>query len=148
MTAAPSAKPRAALDSNVLNALLHQEPNAAQVAAILGQLQQTHALVICPVVYAELLAGPGASVLVLQGLLTGSGVALDLNLSVDIWERAGQAYGSYARRRQGSGSGLPRRLLADFVVGAHAEKTCTALVTLDPQHYRLGFPDLNIIVPR
>lgn len=69
------------------------------------------------------------------------------NLPVEIWERAGQAYGSYARRRQGSGGGLPRRLLADFVVGAHAEKTCTTLVTLDPQHYRLGFPGLNIVVP-
>lgn len=145
--ATPAARPGAALDSNVLNALLRQEPNAVQVAAVLGQLQRTHALVICPVVYAELLAGPGATVPVLQGLLTGSGVALDLNLPVEIWERAGQAYGSYARRRQGGGGGLPRRLLADFVVGAHAEKTCTTLVTLDPQHYRLGFPGLNIVVP-
>ena len=97
--ATPSARPGAALDSNVLNALLRQEPNAVQVAAVLGQLQRTYALVICPVVYAELLAGPGATVPVLQGLLTGSGVALDLNLPVEIWERAGQAYGSYARRR-------------------------------------------------
>ena len=145
--AIPSARPGAALDFNVLNALLRQEPNAVQVAAVLGQLQRTYALVICPVVYAELLAGPGATVPVLQGLLTGSGVALDLNLPAEIWERAGQAYGSHARRRQGSGGGLPRRLLADFVVGAHAEKTCTTLVTLDPQHYRLGFPGLNIVVP-
>ena len=143
----PSARPGAALDSNVLNALLHREPNAVQVAATLGQLQRTHALVICPVVYAELLAGPGATVPILQGLLMVSGVALDLNLPVEVWERAGQAYGSYARRRQGSGGGLPRRLLADFVVGAHAEQTCTTLVTLDPQHYRLGFPGLNIVVP-
>ena len=60
--AIPSARPGAALDSNVLNALLRQEPNAVQVAAVLGQLQRTHALVICPVVYAELLAGPGATV--------------------------------------------------------------------------------------
>ena len=74
-------------------------------------------------------------------------MALDLNLPVEIWERAGQAYGGYARRWQGSGGGLPRRLLADFVVGAHAEKTCMTLVTLDPQHYRLGFPSLNIVVP-
>ena len=86
--ATPSARPSVALDSNVLNALLRQEPNAVQVAAVLGQLQRTHALVICPVVYAELLAGPGATVPVLQGLLTGSGVALDLNLPVEIWERA------------------------------------------------------------
>ena len=97
--------------------------------------------------YAELLAGPGATVPVLQSLLMGSGVSLDLNLTVDIWERAGQVYGNYARRRQASGGGLPRRLLADFVVGAHAETTCTALVTLDPQHYRLGFPGLNVMVP-
>ena len=145
MTAA--SKPNAALDSNVLNALLHQERGAAQVAAMLGGIRRTHALIICPVVYAELLAGPGATVSVLQNLLASSDVSLDLNLPLDIWERAGQVYGSYARRRQGSGGGLPRRLLADFVVGAHAEKTCTALVTLDPQHYRLAFPGLDVVVP-
>ena len=142
-----SARPGAALDSNVLNAQLHREPNAALVAATLGQLQRTHALVSCPVVYAELLAGPGATVPVLQGLLTGSGVALDLNLPVEIRERAGQVYGGYALRRQASGGGQPRRLLADFVVGAHAEKTCTTRVTLDPRHYRLGFHGLNDVVP-
>jgi predicted nucleic acid-binding protein len=69
--ATPSARPGSALDSNVLNALLHREPQAAQVAAVLGQLQRTHALVICPVVYAELLAGPGATVPILQGLSMG-----------------------------------------------------------------------------
>jgi len=138
---------RAALDSNILNALLRQEANAAEVAALLGQLRRTHALVICPVVYAELLAGPGAMTSLLQQLLAQASVTLDRELPLDIWERAGQVFGEYARRRQGSGGGLPRRLLADFVVGAHAEKTCTTLVTLDPQHYRLGFPNLSVLAP-
>ena len=76
----------------------------------------------------------------------GSGVALDLELTVDIWERSGQVYGGRVRRQQAS-SGLSRQLLTDFVVGAHAGKTCTALTALDPQHDRLGFAGLSVIMP-
>jgi predicted nucleic acid-binding protein len=136
---------RMAVDSNILNALLRREPNAGQVAALLGQLGQTHQMVICPVVYAELLAGPGASVQHLQAFLASTETVLDHHLPLSIWEAAGQAYGMYALRRKDSGNHLPRRLLADFVVGAHADQACGSLVTLDPKHYRLGFPGLNVI---
>jgi predicted nucleic acid-binding protein len=142
-----SPAPRAALDSNILNALLRQESNAAEMAALLAGLQQTHTLVICPVGYAELLAGPGATVAYLQPFLASTGIVLDQLLSLSVWEEAGRAYGEYALRRKSSGGGLPRRLLADFMVGAHAAQACTALVTLDPQHYRLGFSELDVIVP-
>ncbi|MGI8748482.1 MAG: type II toxin-antitoxin system VapC family toxin [Deinococcus sp.] len=138
---------RAALDSNILNALLRREANATQAAALLAHLQQTHTLVICPVVYAELLAGPGATVGHLRPFLTSTEIVLDEQLPLEVWEASGRAYGDYAQRRQESGEGLPRRLLADFVVGAHADQTCGTLVTLDPQHYQLGFPGLKIVVP-
>ncbi|WP_293914485.1 type II toxin-antitoxin system VapC family toxin [Deinococcus sp.] len=134
-----------ALDSNILNALLRREATAPQIAALLGQLQQTQGLTICPVVYAELLAGPSATPDLLKSFLTSTGIILDEHLPLSIWEAAGKAYGDYALRRKQSGGGLPRRLLADFVVGAHAFQTCTRLVTLDPQHYRLGFPTLDVI---
>ncbi|GGR34630.1 hypothetical protein GCM10008957_50920 [Deinococcus ruber] len=71
---------QAAIDSNILNALLRHEPNAAQIAALLGQLKRTHGLMICPVVYAKLLAGPGATGPILERLLTGAGVLLELSL--------------------------------------------------------------------
>lgn len=138
---------RTALDSNVLNALLRHEPAALRVAALLGELRQTSSLVICPVVYAELLAGPAISAGHLQQFLLSTGITLDQQLPLEIWEETGRSYGEYAARRKASGGGLPRRLLADFIVGAHAAQTCMCLVTLDPPHYRLAFPTLRIIVP-
>jgi predicted nucleic acid-binding protein len=99
------------------------------------------------VVYAELLAGPGASADHLRPFLASTGIGLDPQLDLSVWEAAGRAYGAYAQRRRDSGGGVPRRLLADFVVGAHADQTCAALVTLDPHHYRLGFPGLAVLTP-
>lgn len=58
-------------------------------------------------------------------------MTLDVPLRLTVWEETGRGYGEYARRRKASGGGLPRRLLADFIVGAHADQTCTCLVTLD-----------------
>ncbi len=141
------ARIRTALDSNVLNALLRSEPSAPRVAEVLGELRQSCALVICPVVYAEPLAGPGVFAPHLRQFLLSTGVALDEHLSLGVWEETGQSYGEYALRRKASGGGLPRRLLADFIVGAHARQTCTRLITLDPQHYRLAFPALEVVVP-
>lgn len=138
---------RTALDSNILNALLRREPTALRIAQLLGTLGNTSTLVICPVVYAELLAGPAVTVGHIQQFLLSTGVELDNGLPVSIWEETGRAYGAYATRRKTSGSGLPRRLLADFIVGAHAWQGCARLVTLDPQHYRLAFPGLEVVVP-
>ncbi|MEF2279333.1 hypothetical protein V3W47_13595 [Deinococcus sp. YIM 134068] len=75
---------RAALDSNILNTLLRREPSALRVAGLLGTLRQTHSLVICPVVYAELLAGPGASVAHLWQFLLSTEVTLDQQLPLTV----------------------------------------------------------------
>lgn len=117
------------------------------IATLLSDLSQTADLVICPVVYAELLAGPDVSSLHIQQFLLNTGVRLDPHLPLKIWEETGRVYGAYALRRKASGGGLPRRLLADFIVAAHASQTCQSLITLDPQHYRLAFPELEVIAP-
>jgi predicted nucleic acid-binding protein len=39
----------------------------------------------------------------------------------------------------------PRRILADFVIGAHALRRAYALLTLDDRLYRLAFPRLEIM---
>lgn len=46
-----------------------------------------------------------------------------------VWERAGRAMGEYARMRR-SGA-LPRRVVADFLIGAHAEHHGLVLATFD-----------------
>jgi predicted nucleic acid-binding protein len=41
--------------------------------------------------------------------------------------------------------GPPRRLLVDFVIGAHALLRADRLLTLDTSLYKQDFPDLKII---
>ena len=48
------------------------------------------------------------------------------------------------RRKQQGDSG-PRRILADFVIGAHAMHLASALLTLDRGLYRVAFPKLKIL---
>lgn len=38
-------------------------------------------------------------------------------------------------------------MLADFLIGAHAEIANVPLLTRDPRRYRAYFPDLKLIAP-
>lgn len=136
---------RTALDSNVLMALINGEPTAAAVAARLGEIQQQGPLVICGAVYAELLAGQGVTPNDLQTLLKRTRTALETEASLALWEQAGLAFNAYAERRRRSDGSLARRLLADFLVGAHANLSADQLFTLDPHRYTLAFPQLKLV---
>ncbi|WP_460330824.1 PIN domain-containing protein, partial [Thermus oshimai] len=59
------------------------------------------------------------------------------------WHLAGERFGQYARKRRTTG--LPRRILADFLIGAHALHHHLALATFDPVHYRVAFPELEVL---
>ena len=54
-------------------------------------------------------------------------------------------------RRGGKGRGLdsrnllPRRILADFLIGAHALRNGFPLLTLDDRIYRAAFPGLIVV---
>ena len=39
----------------------------------------------------------------------------------------------------------PRRILADFLIGAHALDRGASLATMDEEHYRTAFPKLDLI---
>lgn len=56
--------------------------------------------------------------------------------------RAGEAQRAY--RLAG---GRREMLLADFLIGAHAEIANVPLLTRDPRRYRAYFPDLKLIAP-
>lgn len=136
-----------ALDANIISALLRSEPDAPAISLRLGALIQAGPLVISPVVYAELLAGPGVTPDFLQGFLTEMSITLLPSPDLAVWESAGLAYGAYAARRQRSGGGQPRRILSDFIIGAHALHRADQIFTADPQHYRLSFPTLTVLTP-
>lgn len=69
----------------------------------------------------------------------------DFLLDEAVWHEAGAAYAAYAARRRRSKEGEPKRLLVDFVVGAHALLKADRLLTLDAGRYRSAFPRLVIM---
>jgi len=72
-------------------------------------------------------------------------VVIDIRLQERLWLEAGLRFARYARRRRESFGEGPRRLLADFLVGAHALVQADRLLTLDPKVFRQDFPELHII---
>jgi predicted nucleic acid-binding protein len=135
------------LDTNVLSALLSGEPTAPGIARTLNTLRVAGPLLIHGSVYAELLAAPGNSPGKLDSFLARGQVQVDWATSEGIWQQSGQAYSAYARRGAKSGGGPPRRILADFLIGAHSLAVDAGLVTLDDTHYRQAYPALPLVVP-
>ncbi len=136
---------RTALDTNVISALWSREPLAGRLSVVLGHAHGAGALVICGPVYAELLAHPLAEEAFVHRFLTDTHIRVDFDLDEGIWRRAGQGFSAYAKRRRSSGGGEPRRLLVDFLVGAHAEGRAERLLTLDASRYLQDFPELKLM---
>lgn len=128
------------LDTNVLLAVLGGESRAVWVAE---QLDQAPDLLVCGPVVAELWPTlPEA-----ERWLTATGVQIEWDLGREAWRRVGALHADYARRRQRSGGGLPRRIVTDFLIGAHAEVSGHALLTLNPADYA-AFTQLSLITPQ
>lgn len=138
-----------AIDTNVLQALWSGTPPIiASAQAALRTARQRGALVISAVVYAELVASPWNDATTIETFFNASRIRVDWLLERDIWRTAADAYRSYSeRRRKQERNEGPRRILADFLIGAHALHHTTALITFDQGIYRAAFPSLTIVVP-
>lgn len=135
-----------AIDTNVLVALWDKDPRlntAAQEA--LDSAQKRGALVIAGAVYAELLALPGRTEGMLDEFVGSTAIQVDWEAREGIWRAAGKAFQSYVGRRNRKRDQLPRRILADFLIGAHASVNRYSLMTLDQRLYRAAFPELEIV---
>ena len=134
------------VDTNVLIALWDVDTTmnvAAQKA--LEDAQIRGALFISGAVYAELLALPGRNEPMLDRFIADTGMRLEWGLGEDVWRAAGRAFQGYASRRKAGKAELPRRILADFLIGAHASVRGWSLLTLDQRLYRAAFPDLQLL---
>ena len=109
-----------ALDTNVLVFIYDQAPHAPELARQLYALARNGRLVICGVVYAELLAGPTRPKLQLDQFLQDVGVDLDWEMGEAVWAEAGRANAAYHVRRRAVGVLKERPVLPDFLIGAHA----------------------------
>jgi predicted nucleic acid-binding protein len=135
-----------ALDTNVLVALWSKDGALNTKAQLM--LDDAHSrgrMVISAVVYAELLAEQQRNEAFVDGFCDEAGIEVEWEVTERIWREAGRAYQGYAgRRRRQRGSG-PRRILADFVIGAHALVNGYRLLTLDAGVYAASFPRLAIV---
>ena len=135
---------RTAIDTNILSAIWSNETGARQILQHLGDAKSLGALLIAPVVYAELLAYPKATEAFLNRFLSDTGIKVDFQLDESVWVEAGRRFARYAGQRRKSGSAEPKRLLADFLVGAHAFLQADRLMSLDPAPYKQYFPELKL----
>lgn len=138
---------RSAIDTNIIVALWAREPIARQMATLLGEARAAGGLVICGPVHAEFHAHPRTTSAFVQTFLNDSGITVDSNFSEEAWHLIGAAYAAYAERRRQSAGGKAKRLLADFMIGAHSLFAADRLLTLDATKYQSAFPDLVLVGP-
>lgn len=134
-----------AIDTNIIVALwdsddtLHRPAREALDAAL-----ARGSLVICGAVHAELIAAPGRTAAFVDRFCDTTGIAVEWELGEKVWRAAGAAFQSYAARRRKLRGTQVRRILTDFVIGAHAFTSQYTLLTLDAGIYQASFPKLKI----
>jgi predicted nucleic acid-binding protein len=136
---------RTAVDANVFSALWSAEPTASAMASLLGDSRKLGGLVICAPVYAELLAHPKVTQNFVDSFLVDTGVTVEFTLDESVWRGAATAFAAHATRRRSRHGDQPRRLLVDFIIGAHATDRSDRLLTLDASRYRTDFPQLVLL---
>ncbi len=134
-----------AIDTNVIIALWDPDETLSSAAqsALDAALRRGGLLIAAPV-FAELMAAPGRDEAFLDSFLRGTGIVTDWNLDQAVWRTAGRAFQTCAARRRKQRDPGPRRILADFLIGAHALRRGCQLLTLDDRFYRSAFPGLAI----
>ena len=131
-----------AIDSNILIDVIGTPSRFTDPAIrALDEARQEGALIISPIVVAEI-AGHFSSATQQEKCLREMGLRLIDFTMVDA-HHAGQAYVAYKSRSKD-----PKpRMLADFLIGAHASLHADRLMTRDRGYYRTYFPKLKIIEP-
>ena len=134
-----------AIDTNVIVALWDEDQGLTSAArtALEAAFHRGNLTVAAPV-FAELVAAPGRSEEFVNGFFEDAGIAVDWHLNEAIWRSAGRAFRAYAERRRRHRDTGVRRILADFLIGAHAAVHGYRLLTMDQRLYRVAFPALKI----
>ena len=134
-----------AVDTNVVVALWDKDPGLSLAAqnALETAFHRGNLVAAAPV-FAELIAAPGRTESFVEAFFEETGIAIDWELGEQIWRSAARAFQAYAQRRRRQRDPGTRRILADFLIGAHALSNGCRLLTLDDRLYRASFPSLVI----
>lgn len=128
-----------AVDTTILLDVLADDPkHADQSEELLAQAFEQGSLIISPAVYAELVPQARARE-ELDGWLHQAGIHV-VPFTADHGYTAGAAHAAY--RKAG---GKRDRILADFLIGAHALHEANRLLTRDRGFYRRYFSGLEIL---
>jgi len=129
------------VDTNVLVDYLDEDEEWCDwSAAMLSDAAVRGALVINPIVYAELSVRYARVEELEQALPHDYFIRAHLPWAAAFL--AGKCFAQYRRR-----GGVKRSPLPDFYIGAHAAVTGMTLLTRDARRYRTYFPKLKIIAP-
>jgi predicted nucleic acid-binding protein len=133
-----------AVDSSVLIDVLTNDPANGEASMLkLQDAMERDDVVICEAVLAEV-----ASQVEPEDELLDALAEMGINFS-PLTEQAAARAGFMQRRYRGrnSQSSNRPRVVADFLVGAHALMQCNALITRDASFFRDYFKGLKIINP-
>lgn len=136
---------KTALDSNVLSSLWSAEKSAEQIRQKLVEARARGSVVLCAPVYVELSAHPLVTPGVVDRLLKEADITIEFVLDEPMWRMAAKRSAAYANRRRTSSGESRKRLLADFLIAAHALLNADRLFTLDASRYQQDFPELKLL---
>ena len=130
-----------AIDTSILVDVFGDDPQfrSTSLRAIRAALSKG-VLIACDVVWSEVLAS-------FAGAPLGERALARVPVEFVPLDRSSAALASRAWRAYRSGGGLRTRIIADFLVGAHAARHADQLLTRDRGFYRSTFEGLTVVDP-
>jgi predicted nucleic acid-binding protein len=129
------------LDTNIVqSALLITDVNHVRARQALEN-HNSQAFCICPIVRTELHASTSWSLI--EEWLDTQEITVIWDMPNVLWDKAGVAFGKYAVMRRGGQTS--RRIVADFLIAAHAEHHDLEMLTFDDTVFKSVFPKVNLL---